>query len=226
MENEILDLEIEEKQGSNFRKRLLLIECILVIIILISISLQRFTNFSSPRLISIIAIFSFILFYLVNPLFRFFKKESNGKISFLYFLQNLLLLPFLFGIILKFASWPYASEMIIGGLLGFTLLFIIPHLELEKVNTTRQLHIYTFLINLAFLISFLGVIFKLESWRWSFELCFIGGILSLIVFVTVIISLFSNPKKFTPIGYYIPRLLFGIYLTFHIFIQIIRNIIS
>lgn len=222
MNNEILDAEFEEKKSSSLRKKLLIIESILVFSIVFFLQLSLYA--SSMMSVFLLSILCLIFYYLISPIIRFLKKESNGKISILYFIQNLLLLPFLFGIILKIESWPGANEMLIGGFLGFTLLFIIPHLELEKVKAKRNLHSYVLLINLALFISFLGLLFKVESWQWATEINILGSLMTFILAIFIIISVLSNPKKLSAVGFYIPRLLLALVLTLPSILRLISSI--
>lgn len=225
IENEILDIEIGDREGSSLRRNLIIIECILLLVTILGVVSLRFEGYEEYLIFLIIIPMALYTFFLIfSPLLRFIKKESSGKMALLYSSQNILLIVFFLGAFLKSENWPYASEIIILGQLSLIFLFLIPHLQLKKIDASKQLHLYTFFINFSLLLFFISVSLKLESWYGGNELLAFGGLFCFIILIIVTISFFKNRERFTPIGFYIPRLLLGIYFSFPTILLFINKI--
>jgi len=224
MKNEILDSFIKEEKDYKLRKRFLIIECILISSFsFFSISSFFWENpFQYTSLIIMITGLLLVIFYLVNPIIRFVKKESGGWLSFLYFIQNLFLIIFLLGMLFKIESYPYANEMILTGFLSFILLIVIPHIELRRIDASRLHHIIVILINLSLISIFLGMFPKLDSRRYGTEILLISRTLSFLLLLIIGLLYLRINKNKRAIQLYLPRLLFVVYFSISLIPMIFR----
>ncbi len=206
MKDQILDAQEKEPKKPDHRSTHLFIECLFWVIIFLGFLSPQYFGFTIPG----VAFIGLLLFYLISPAFRYFKKQISTIKMMLLYGQTLSFLALFFLGIFKFESWEFPLPdifFLIIIILVSLFLAIIPQLEIKKEDASNKVKLLVGFLGLGILTSFLGLYLVLESYPFGRELLIISGIINSINLISMGILLINKWKDYAYLSYYLPRLM-------------------
>lgn len=122
------------------------------------------------------------------------RRQPTNLEQWLSFGKYIFWLMYVMGYLLKIMAWRSAGEVLLFGLCGYAIYYIVFAKQLLQARTKMQT-IISYTVGLAIAPTFIGNFFKIDNLPFGTELLYVGFLLSGLIVITAVIAVLMYSKN-------------------------------